>query len=76
MVVTDMVKTCNDFETQMREVFGINSFPNYPSTGNRQNDAIDFAGQFKKVSVLRNDVVYYTQNTSSAEVPSYLRQHS
>lgn len=62
----------NNYEQQMKNIFNIGNFPDYPSTGNPQKDAKEFAEQFQKVSMLRNDPVYYSGQSTGVVMPDFL----
>ncbi|WP_044408382.1 hypothetical protein [Thiomicrospira microaerophila] len=60
-----------NYAEQMKNVFKIADFPAYPSTGNPAKDAEMFAGQFRQVTVLRSDPVYYTDHAAGVSEPSF-----
>lgn len=62
----------DQYTEQMREVFNIEKFPDYPQTGNPNKDAAQFAHGFQQVTLLRNDPVYYSSDSSGADKPEFL----
>lgn len=62
-----------DYAEQMKTIFGITDYPEYPETETENQNAVQFAEQFHEVTLLRNDPVFYTTNTSDYQQPNYLK---